>query len=145
MNIRPARPDEAAALSELALRSKAHWGYDAEFLDRCRAVLTLRSDEIEARRTVLAEEDEKVQGFYTLDDGELGNLWIDPGHLRKGVGRRLWAHAVETARALGFKELVVVADPHAEGFYRAMGAIRIGEVPSEIEPGRRLPQLQAPL
>jgi N-acetylglutamate synthase-like GNAT family acetyltransferase len=145
MNIRPARPDEAAALSELALRSKAHWGYDAEFLDRCRAVLTLRSDEIEARRTVLAEEDEKVQGFYTLDDGELGNLWIDPGHLRKGVGRRLWAHAVETARALGFKELFVVADPHAEGFYRAMGAIRIGEVPSEIEPGRRLPQLQATL
>jgi GNAT superfamily N-acetyltransferase len=145
MTIRPARPDEAAALSELALRSKAHWGYDAEFLDRCRAVLTLRSDEIEARRTVLAEEDEKVQGFYTLDDGELGNLWIDPGHLRKGVGGRLWAHAVETARALGFKELSVVADPHAEGFYRAMGAVRIGEVPSEIEPGRRLPQLRAPL
>jgi N-acetylglutamate synthase-like GNAT family acetyltransferase len=143
MIIRPARPDEAAALSELALRSKAHWGYDAEFLARCRTVLTLRSDEIEDRRTVLAEEDGQVQGFYTLDDDELGNLWIDPAHLRKGVGRRLWDHAVGTARALGLKELFVVADPHAEGFYRAMGAVRIGEVPSEIEPGRQLPQLQA--
>lgn len=143
MIIRPARPDEAAALSELALRSKAYWGYDAEFLARCRTVLTLRSDEIEDRRTVLAEEDHQVQGFYTLDDGELGNLWIDPTHLRKGVGRRLWDHAVETARALGLTELFVVADPHAEGFYRAMGAVRIGEVPSEIEPGRQLPQLQA--
>jgi N-acetylglutamate synthase-like GNAT family acetyltransferase len=143
MNIRPARPDEAAALSELALRSKAHWGYDAEFLDRCRAVLSLGRDEIEARRTVLAEEGAEVQGFYTLDDGELGNLWIDPGHLRRGVGRRLWVHATETARALGFRELFVVADPHAEGFYRAMGAVRVGEVPSEIEPGRRLPRLRA--
>ena len=26
--IRPARPAEAADLSELALRSKGHWGYD---------------------------------------------------------------------------------------------------------------------
>ena len=29
--IRAARPDEAALLSELALRAKAHWGYDAIF------------------------------------------------------------------------------------------------------------------
>jgi hypothetical protein len=26
--IRDARPDEAALLSDLAMRSKAHWGYD---------------------------------------------------------------------------------------------------------------------
>ena len=32
--LRPARPGEAAALSDLALRSKAHWGYDQAFLDR---------------------------------------------------------------------------------------------------------------
>jgi ribosomal protein S18 acetylase RimI-like enzyme len=143
MNLRPARPDEATILSELALRSKAHWGYDPEFLDRCRPVLTLRGDEVEARRTVVAEEDDRVQGFYTLDDGEVGNLWIDPEHLRRGVGRLLWDHAVESARALGLKELSIVADPHAEGFYLAMGAVRVGEVPSEIDPGRRLPQLEA--
>jgi GNAT superfamily N-acetyltransferase len=143
MDLRPARPGEAGLLTELALRSKAHWGYDAEFLERCRPVLTLRPDEVEARRTVVAEEDGRLQGFYTLDGDELGNLWIDPGHLRRGVGRRLWAHAVETARALGRRELHVVADPHAEGFYLAMGAVRAGEVASEIDPGRKLPLLRA--
>jgi hypothetical protein len=39
--IRPARPDECELLSELALRSKGCWGYDAEFLEACRAELTL--------------------------------------------------------------------------------------------------------
>jgi GNAT superfamily N-acetyltransferase len=145
MDLRPARPGEAALLSDLALRSKAHWGYDAAFLERCRPVLTLRPGEVESRHTVVAEDGGAVQGFYTIDGEELGNLWIDPAHLRRGVGRRLWEHAVETARRLGRAELLVVADPHAEGFYRAMGAVRVGEVASEVDPGRRLPLLRAPL
>src|ERR1700750_295137 len=94
MDLRPARPADAAPLSDLALRSKAHWGYDREFLERCRPVLTLRPEEIEPRHTTVAVEGGDILGFYTLDDDELGNLWIDPAPLRKGVGRRLWSHAV---------------------------------------------------
>ena len=30
--LRPARPEEAGLLSDLALRSKAHWGYPPDFL-----------------------------------------------------------------------------------------------------------------
>ena len=41
------------------------------------------------------------------------------------------------------------ADPNAEGFYAAMGAIRIGERKSpaaqEIEPGRTLPLMRVEL
>ncbi len=36
ISIRPAQPEEAALLSDLALRSKAHWWYDADFLASCR-------------------------------------------------------------------------------------------------------------
>ncbi len=39
MTIRQATPGEAAALSGLCLRSKAHWGYDAGFLAACRLAL----------------------------------------------------------------------------------------------------------
>lgn len=31
--IRRARADEAGTLSELAFRSKAHWGYDDDFME----------------------------------------------------------------------------------------------------------------
>ena len=44
--IRRARPEEAGVLSALALRSKAHWGYDADFLAACRDDLTLIPEEI---------------------------------------------------------------------------------------------------
>lgn len=143
--LRAARPDEASALTALALRSKAHWGYDREFLEACRAELTFTAAGLADGRAVVAESAGRVLGFYTLDgdppEGELGNLWVDPPHIGTGLGRRLWAHAMETARALGFRTLRIDADPNAEGFYLAMGARRAGAIPSGSIPGRALPRL----
>ena len=34
-------------MSDLALRSKAHWGYDASFLAACRVELSLRPTDVE--------------------------------------------------------------------------------------------------
>ncbi|MEV6491977.1 GNAT family N-acetyltransferase [Actinoplanes sp. NPDC051633] len=147
--MRPARADEARALSELALRSKARWGYDDDFLEACRAELTLRPEEISARRTVVAEAAGQLAGFYTVDGvppiGELGNLWITPEHMRHGIGRQLWRHAMNAAQGLGFEALLIDADPNAEGFYLKMGATVVGEVPSTAIPGRVLPRLRVVL
>jgi GNAT superfamily N-acetyltransferase len=144
--LRPAHPAEASVLSELALRSKAHWGYDKEFLDACRAELTVTADDIATGRVVVAAANGRLVGFYTVDgappDGELGNLWVEPGAIGVGLGRRLWKHAVNTARAAGFTTLRIESDPHAEGFYLAMGATRVGESPSASVPGRALPLLR---
>ncbi|HEY0000707.1 MAG TPA: GNAT family N-acetyltransferase [Actinoplanes sp.] len=147
MVLRPARADEAGALSSLALRSKAQWGYDMPFLDACRPALTFDPGELGARRAVLAEDDSgQVLGFYTLEGtppvAELANLWIEPAHMRRGVGRRLWEHAMTTAAALGCTAVTIDADPYAEGFYLAMRAERIGAVPSTAVAGRLLPQLR---
>ena len=146
IEMRPARAEEAEALSRLALRSKAQWGYDAQFLEACRPALTLRPHEISARRAVVAEASGHLVGFYTLDgvppEGELGNLWLEPTHTRRGVGRRLWHHAMAAARAIGFTAVLIDAEPHAEGFYVAMGAERIGSVPSTAVAGRLLPRLR---
>jgi ribosomal protein S18 acetylase RimI-like enzyme len=144
--LRPARAEEAGTLSELALRSKAQWGYDEQFLEACRADLTLRPEEISRRRVVVAEVAGRIAGFYTVDgappEGELGNLWIEPDHLRRGIGRRLWQHAMAAAEDLGFTSILIDAEPNAEGFYRAMGATTVGEVPSTAIPGRMLPQMR---
>ncbi|MBC6448501.1 GNAT family N-acetyltransferase [Actinokineospora xionganensis] len=145
MLIRAATPAEAATLSELALRSKAHWGYDEAFLQACRAELTLRPDDVTAQRATVAQDGDQVVGFYTLSghapEGELGYLYVDPDHLGTGVGRRLWKHAVDTAQTLNLKRFTIDADPYAEDFYLKMGAVRIGSVPSGSVPGRLLPQM----
>jgi GNAT superfamily N-acetyltransferase len=146
IRFRPARADDAGALSDLALRSKAHWGYDQDFLDRCRAALTFPPAEISGRRFVVAATAGHMIGFYSLDgdppDGELGNLWLEPTRIGSGLGRQLWLHAVDTARATGFVSLRIDADPFAEGFYLAMGARRVGETPSDVIAGRVLPALR---
>nr|MDT0657146.1 GNAT family N-acetyltransferase [Micromonospora sp. DSM 115978] len=144
--MRPARADEAEALSGLAFRSKAHWGYDAAFLAACRPALTFEPHELAGRRAVVAETGGRVVGFYTLEgtppQGELGNLWVEPTHLRRGVGRQLWEHAVAAAGTIGFATVLIEADPYAEGFYLAMGAERTGAVPSTVVPDRQLPEMR---
>ena len=68
-------------------------------------------------------------------------IFVAPATLRGGLGRRLWAHLEDAARAPGVRRLEVDSDPHAEGFYTAMGMRRIGEAPSGSIPGRMLPHL----
>lgn len=149
--IRPARPDEADQISTLAQRSKAHWGYDDEFLDSVRSELTLRPDQLTPKRMQVAvggpDEGgpERILGFATLEGeppgGELGMLFVDPDMIGKGVGTALFKHISTLATQLGFHRLTIAADPFAEPFYLAQGAVRIGAVPSGSIPGRSLPLL----
>ncbi|MFF2653434.1 GNAT family N-acetyltransferase [Streptomyces sp. NPDC058045] len=141
--IRPARVTEAGPLSELALRSKAHWGYDADFLAACRDELTVRAEEFGDGRTAVAERDGHILGFTTLGGeppaGELRMMFVEPGAIGRGIGRLLFQHTLAAARDQGFARLTIDSDPNAEPFYRAMGAVRIGEVPSGSIAGRVLP------
>jgi GNAT superfamily N-acetyltransferase len=145
--IRRARPEEAAALSELAMRSKAHWGYDADFLAACRDDLTLSADDIATATVYVCDGVDAPSGFYRLvlqDDGValLDDLFVDPTAMGQGIGKRLWRHAVATAANLGGAEMVWQSDPQAEGFYLAMGAQRAGESESTVTPGRMLPLMR---
>jgi len=147
--IRRATPGDAAALSALALSSKAVWGYDAAFMAACREELTITPDGIGARPTWVLEEQGAILGFYQLriaaGTAEVAQLFVAPGSLRGGLGRQLWAHLEAQARAGGCARLEVDSDPHAEGFYRAMGMSRCGEAPSGSIRGRLLPQLRKTL
>ena len=145
--IRRARPSEAGILSDLGLRSKGHWDYDVDFLASCRDDLTLSPDDIETTAVYILDDGDGVSGYYRLlaqDDGvaELDALFVEPGAIGRGVGKRLWQHALGTARGLGCREIVLQSDPHAEGFYLAMGAHRAGESESTVTPGRMLPLLR---
>jgi GNAT superfamily N-acetyltransferase len=149
MELRPARAEEAGAVSSLALRSKALWGYSAEFLEKCRAELTIRPDEIGLLRTHVAVEGRRIVGFFTVvgvpPRGELGALFVDPDAVGCGVGRALFVAAKAVARESGFHEIAVHSDPNAEAFYLRHGAVRVGEGPSESIPGRLLPILRVDL
>ncbi|SDN44544.1 Acetyltransferase (GNAT) domain-containing protein [Actinacidiphila guanduensis] len=147
--VRPARAAEAGMLSELALRSKGHWGYGADFLEACRDELTVAPHEVARRRAMVADRDGRVLGFTTLEgeppSGVLGMMFVEPDAIGQGIGRLLFERTVAAGRDLGFTRLTIDADPNAEPFYRAMGAVRVGSVPSGSIAGRVLPQMVVPL
>lgn len=84
-----------------------------------------------------------VLGFATVAGGEQGeldleDLFVDPGHRRLGIARRLVLDAVRAARASGHAALFVTANPHAMAFYTAVGFVEIGEASTELGPGVRM-------
>jgi GNAT superfamily N-acetyltransferase len=139
--LRPAHPHEADDLTALTRRSKAHWGYDQDFLAGVDHLLVVHAAHIREGGHVVAEDEGVLLGYYRLGgsppDGELMDLFVDPKAIGTGLGRTLWEHAVAGALARGFRRLNLEADPHAEPFYLRMGAVRVGE--REVAPGRLLP------
>lgn len=149
VTLRPARPEDCPALSELCLLSKGHWGYDAAFLDACRAELTLRPDDLIDMPAYLAETSGRPLGVaqISVDEqvAELEKLFVHPDAMRRGIGRQLFGWATVAARQAGAARLRIAADPGALPFYLSCGADLIGEVPSDSIPGRTLPLLERSL
>ena len=149
LHIRRAHPSEADALSELAVRSKAHWGYDAAFMARCREALRVEPANIRRYPYYVAERDGALIGFYGFEpEGDhvgLAFFFVAPEAIGSGLGRALLDHAKECARAQGHDELIAVADPNAAAFYERMGGKPAGATPSEVDPARPLPVLRFPL
>ena len=148
ISIRPAREQEAHALSALCFRSKAHWGYGEEFMARSRASLTITPEFIATGRVFVAEPEgcaplgvASVAPLAEKDTYDLVHLFVEPSTMLKGVGRLLFAAATDKAKAEGARLLVIQSDPHAVGFYRRLGATDAGEAPSDSVPGRMLPML----
>lgn len=146
VSVRHALEVEAKLLSDLALRSKAVWGYSELFLERCRPLLTVGSEYIRSHPVFVAEVDNALAGFCSLrehgSDVEVDLLFVDPPFIGRGVGRVLLTHALQVATDMGYGRAVVESDPYAEAFYVGLGGRRVGMVASTVDEGRELPLLE---
>lgn len=145
IEFRAAVAGEASLVSELAMRSKAHWGYSVEFLEAIREELTYSPHVCASGTLIVAERAGRVVGFYRLVEGvpetRLESLFVDPPAIGTGVGRALLKDALKAAEALGAQTVTLEADPNAESFYASFGFVRTGELPSASIPGRMLPHM----
>jgi GNAT superfamily N-acetyltransferase len=143
---RPARAHEAQQISELALRSKAHWGYSRAFLDACRDELTYTPEVCASGTIVVAERAQRILGFYrlipTVPVSRLESLFVDPAAIGTGLGKALLERALAAAEAEGARAVTLEADPNAEPFYARHGAVVTGASPSASIPGRTLPRMR---
>jgi GNAT superfamily N-acetyltransferase len=145
--IRPARTEEAAMLTALTVRSKAYWGYSDDFMTKFAALMQVRPETIVSDVVMVMEDYDGIIGYYSLEEPHgdsitLENLFMEPARIGKGYGRDLLRHALATAKARGYKTVLLESEPNAEGFYQKMGAVRYGERESTSTPGRFLPLMK---
>jgi predicted N-acetyltransferase YhbS len=143
ISLRPAHPRDAELLTELAHRSKRHWGYPEAWIEQWHDSLTITPQYIQTCRVIVAERGAgDVSGFSALavqdSVATLDHLWVDPGRLAAGIGRVLLTDAIEAASARGADRILIDSDPHAEAFYARMGAERAGEVRADMDGVRRV-------
>jgi GNAT superfamily N-acetyltransferase len=154
--LRVATDQDASRLSLLAIQAKAYWGYPEEFMHACHAELTVTAEAIASseKHFVVAMQQQELIGFYSLEglvdqqgnrQIELGSLYVRPKYIGKGIGRLLMSQAKAHAGLLGAHSLFIQSDPHAVEFYRAVGAVVVGEKESGSIPGRFLPLLEVSL
>jgi len=146
--IRPAQCHESAALTALVLRSKAHWGYDDAFMRQSQSSLTITGELIATGLVLVVENAEgrlvAIASLSPLENGvfDLLHMFVEPDAMGSGVGAALFRAIADLARAQDATTLSILSDPYAAAFYEKMGAVRIGDAPSDAIPGRRLPLLE---
>jgi GNAT superfamily N-acetyltransferase len=138
MVIREAEPGERERLREIAIASKAYWGYDEDQVRRWGEGLELSPG---VDRFVAVVDGEVVAFASLVREGDvcvLDELWVEPGWVGEGVGSRLFRFVAQRAQELRARRLEWEAEPKSVGFYEKMGGryLRDSE-PSEW--GRVLP------
>ena len=142
IRIRTARPDEGERLREIAIVSKAHWGYDPDFVRQWAARGDFSAAGLRGKDVQVAEAAGRPIAWAALiarrDVMWLDDLWVEPEWIGQGVGSLLFRWAVERGRAVGGERLEWQAEPNSVGFYEKLGGryLRDGEPTSW---GRVLP------
>jgi GNAT superfamily N-acetyltransferase len=123
---RRARPDEAAAVRELVVRSMGHWNHPPGYLEEARELMDLSGADLASDEAWLVLADSVIAGFYRLSRADAATAEIEEFHLEppmigRGLGRRMFEHACERARATGARWMAWSTDANTLGFYLRMG------------------------
>lgn len=142
----PAISSDATMLTEIALESKAHWGYTVAQLESWRDDLTILPETFNSWRGSKFMFENEIGGFYLLNRVNartcyLEFLFVKPKFIGKNIGKQLVEHAIASCRTNGCGVLNVLSDPNAEPFYAKHGFKTIYQKQSSI-PGRFLPEME---
>lgn len=128
MTIRLARADEYATLVNLWLRSvRATHRFLTEADINAMLPLVRDGGLAGLEMWVIADDADRPLGFMGLSGAKIEALFLDPDHLRRGLGGQLVEHAV--ARHPVLEVDVNEQNPAATAFYKHMGFQVVGRSP----------------
>lgn len=141
-----AHVSDANILTEIAVKSKAFWGYSNELIESWREDLTITPQMFEDFNVYKYLVNDTIAGFYILNRANIRTsflefLFIAPQFIKQGIGTALLKHASEYCIGGSCAVLNVLSDPFAEEFYAKQGFKVIGRRESSV-PGRFLPEME---
>lgn len=141
--VRDATEADLPRLRELFVRSAlVHEGDRDALLAHPEHLEFSWPSEGEWRCRVAVADDGRVLGFTTAvfaaEWVELEDLFVDPDHTGRGVGRLLVAEVTDLARRRGLDRIEVTANPNALGFYERTGFLAGAAVKTALGPGVRM-------
>lgn len=132
IEIRPATADDAEAICRVAIRTLREISardYPADVIARLVAGFSPQriAAFIASRPFYVATAHGTIVGTANLDGAAARAVFVDPDHQGKGVGAGLMAVIENLARTRSVTALQVQSSIAAEGFYRMLGYVAVGE------------------
>ena len=142
-HIRDGKVEEIGALEHLQERASMIWDDDRPFLLANPGVIVVPLEQVRDGLVRVAVDGEAMLGFsavlpLTPEAVELDGLFVDPDHMRQGIGAALVADVAATAKAGGAIRLEVTANTNALAFYEREGFVVVGEVMTQFRPAPRM-------
>lgn len=113
-----------------------YWGYPPEWIAQWIEDLIVIEKKLIKQQFFKICDANGIAGFSALQENdnniEINHLWIRPEAMGQGYGKKLLNFMIEMV-AHQEKHLIVVSEPHAEGFYRKFGFTVIDQL--ESKPG----------
>ena len=130
---------DAKELTELTIRSKSHWDYSKQQIEKWRDDLTVSETYIIEKEVYkLIDDKNKIIGYYSyfkIDELniKLENLFVEPKFIGCGYGKMLMSDFLERVKKTKSEKIILDADPNVEKFYEHIGFKVIGQLETSIK------------
>lgn len=149
LKIIKANPEDDKILTDITKKSKAHWGYSDEQMEKWSQDLTINKDYIKKSKVYKLSLNNTIIAYYSYfnineNTVKLDNLFVVPEEMGKGYGKILMNDFINKTKKEKTAKIILDADPNAEKFYEGFGFLKISQIETSIK-NRFLPVMELKL
>jgi len=132
INIRLAKIDDAAAISDMIVRNVIHFHTDAYTAEEIQIWLRGYSvsetqKQIQNRQTFVLESEGDIYSTIQFDSPEIKGFYVDPKYKGMGYARMLFQFMLSKLKKNGLHQIELTSNKLTIGFYDHFGFELIGE------------------
>lgn len=137
MIFEPARVEDIDELSDVAIRSKRHWGYSKEAMELWNQNLTITEDFLKSHTVIKATLEDEIVGFFALEEikpvTRIAQYWVDTPYMRKGYGTVMYNYLKDYLKLRNVEKVTLVLDPNGLAFFEKKGAKILEKIEHKVK------------